>query len=335
MDTLSIGFIGAGGIARRHRDVLRGFPDVRLAAFSDPVLERAEALAHEVGAVAYADFNTMLENEALDAVYICVPPFAHGAPEEAVIARGLPFFVEKPLAIDLETAERISEAAVRAGLVTAVGYHWRYMDTVDEAKALLSQNPARLVLGYWLDSTPPPTWWRHEAESGGQMHEQTTHLFDLARYLVGEVDQVFALGGTRPRPDLADLDILDTTTAALQFRTGAVGTLASTCLLNWNHRVGLHLFGEGMAIEISMHDIMIDIGQGRPVRGAGVDPVVLEDRDFVDAALGGENRIRTPYSEALHTHRLTLAANHSARSGQPVRLHTETPVAQPTVEVGP
>jgi predicted dehydrogenase len=330
MEQVRIGFIGAGGIARRHMDVLRGFADVRLTAFSDPALDRAEAIAREVDAAAYADWAAMLDRESLDAVYLCVPPFAHGPAEMAVIARGLPFFVEKPIALDLETAETIADAADAAGLATAVGYHWRYMDTTDEARTLLADNPARLVLGYWLDSTPPPAWWRHEGESGGQMHEQTTHLFDLARYLVGEVETVFAVGSTKPRAQFPDLDILDTTTATLRFENGAVGTMASTCLLNWNHRIGLHLFGEGLAIELSMFDIMIDVGRGRPVRGAHVDPVVLEDRDFIDAVKGGANRIRTPYREALHTHRLTLAAAQSARSGQPVRP-TQTTQAEARV----
>ena len=57
----------------------------------------------------------MLDAEGLDAAYVCVPPFAHGAPELAVFERGLPFFVEKPLAADLETAEQIATRGPRSG----------------------------------------------------------------------------------------------------------------------------------------------------------------------------------------------------------------------------
>ena len=85
---------------------------------------------------------------------------------------------------------------------------------------------------------------------------------------------------------------------SLKFASGAVGTLATTCLLRWSHRVGLHLFGDGLAIELTDRDIMVDIGHGRPVRQAGEDPVFLEDRDFIDAVRGMPNRIRCPYARS-------------------------------------
>ncbi len=315
-----IGFIGAGGIASRHLGDLLGFEDVQVVALADPATERAQEQAARCGGKVYADYRQMLDNEQLDALYICVPPFAHGGPELAAVERGLPFFVEKPLAVTGEAAQQIADAVAAKGLVTAVGYHWRYLDTVAEAQELLAQNPARLALGYWLDSTPPPAWWRHQAESGGQMVEQTTHIFDLARLLIGDVEQVYASGATKKRAQFPDLDLFDVTAATLNFAGGAIGSLASTCLLNWPHRVGLHLFSEGMAIELTEFEIMVDVGRGRPTRRAEGDPFVREDRDFVDAVQGKPNRIRSPYSEALKTHLLTTAAERSAREGQAIKL---------------
>ncbi len=320
MAPLQIGFIGAGGIASRHVGDLLGFADVKVVAFADPMLERAEAQAQRSGGRAYRDYREMLEREKLDALYICVPPFAHGEAEMAAIERGLPFFVEKPLAVDWVTAERINSAVQAKGLVTAVGYHWRYLDTTEQAQELLAANPPRLALGYWLDSTPPPAWWRHEAESGGQMVEQTTHIFDLARLLMGEPTDVYAVGATKPRAAYPDLDVADVSIATLHFASGAIGSLASTCLLNWPHRIGLHLFGEGLAIELTEFDIMVDVGKGRPVRKAVGDPFVREDRDFVDAVAGKANRIRAPYAEAIITHRLTTAATQSVREGAVIKL---------------
>ncbi len=315
-----IGFIGAGGIASRHLGDLLGFEDVQVVALADPATERAQEQAARCGGKVYSDYRQMLDSEQLDALYICVPPFAHGGPELAAVERGLPFFVEKPLAVTGEAAQQIADALAAKGLVTAVGYHWRYLDTVAEAQELLAQNPARLALGYWLDSTPPPAWWRHQAESGGQMVEQTTHIFDLARLLIGDVEQVYASGATKQRALFPDLDLFDVTAATLNFAGGAIGTLASTCLLNWPHRVGLHLFSEGMAIELTEFEIMVDVGRGRPTRRAEGDPFVREDRDFVDAVQGKPNRIRSPYSEALKTHLLTTAAERSAREGLAIKL---------------
>lgn len=320
MPKTRIGFIGAGGIASRHMGNLQAFDDVSLVALADPNYARAEAAAMQQGAFAYEHYQSMLDTEQLDAVYVCVPPFAHGEIELALVERKLPFFVEKPLAVDLATAESIARAVAECNLITAVGYHWRYLDTVEQAQELLRERPARLALGYWLDATPPPAWWRHEAESGGQIIEQTTHIFDLARLLVGDVAAVHALGSRLERAAFPDADVADVSVATLQFQSGAVGTMASTCLLNWPHRIGLHLFCDGLAMEISEWEIMVDVGQGRPVTRAKGDPFVREDRDFIDAVQGNANQIRTPYAEALHTHRLTTGAVRSLREGRLIDL---------------
>ena len=323
MKQVRVGFIGAGGIATRHFGVLREFHDVKIVAFADLMLERALSLAQRGNANAYEDYREMLDKEQIDALYICVPPFAHGEPEMAAIEHGLPFFVEKPVATRLETAERVAEAVQAKGIITGVGYHWRYMTTVVKAKLLVAEHQPHLGLGYWLDGTPPPAWWVRDAESGGQMVEQTTHVFDLARYLVGEVDSVYAMGAHYPRPEFPESDIFETTTASLRFASGALGNVSSSCLLHWQHRVGLHLFSAGLVIEIGEFDAMIDVGQGRPVIGQEGDPVVREDRDFIDAVLGLNQRIRVPYTEALKTLQLTLAATRSAKEGREINLKDE------------
>lgn len=316
-----VGFIGAGGIADRHVGTLSRIADVEIVGFADPDFERAQALASKVRARAYNAPRDLLDRENLDAVYICVPPFAHGDPERDAIEAGIPFFVEKPLTLTLDDAESIGKAVERSGLVTAAGYHWRYLDTVEEARGLLRDTPAQLVTGHWLDQTPPPRWWWREDQSGGQIIEQATHILDLARHLVGEITEVHALASRAgPREDFPGLDVATGMAVCLKFASGAVGTLATTCLLRWSHRVGLHLFGDGLAIELTDRDVMIDIGQGRPVRQAGEDPVFLEDLDFIEAVRGMPNRIRSPYAEALKTHRVALAIADSARTGQSVRL---------------
>ena len=318
MERIRIGFIGAGGIASRHVGDLLTFADVEIVALADLAQERAQEQAARANAKAYTNYGEMLDKEEFDALYICVPPFAHGPLEMAAIERRLPFFVEKPLATKDEIAQKIAQGVAEQNLVTAVGYHWRYLDITEEAQDLLSNNPARLALGYWLDFTPPPAWWGRQVQSGGQMVEQTTHIFDLARVLVGDVEKVYAAGTHLDRPAFADADVCDVTVATLHFASGALGTMTSTCLLNWPHRIGLHLFCEGLAIELSEFEIMIDVGRGRPVRRAEGDPFMREDRAFIDAVQGKPNRIRAPYAEALKTLQLTLAANRSVQEGRPL-----------------
>ena len=148
--------VGAGAVAARHLRALLAMDGVEVAAVADPALERAKELAAEAGAAAYPNHMELLAAERLDAVYICVPPFAHGAPELAVIDAGLPMFVEKPVAIDQETATAIATRLAGRPLVTCTGYHWRWLDIFDRAADLLGDRPARLVQCSWLDKVPPP-----------------------------------------------------------------------------------------------------------------------------------------------------------------------------------
>jgi predicted dehydrogenase len=311
-----LGLIGAGFAAGLHLASLAGIDGVEVAAVADPVPDRAEALAVRVGARAYPDHRWMLDAEPLDGVYICVPPFAHGPPELAALERGLPLFVEKPLAIDLATAETVAAEVARRGVVTATGYHWRYLDTVERAAELLASDPCRLLVGWWLDKVPGPAWWLRQDGSGGQLVEQTTHLFDLARLLVGEVTDVHALGGRFPRrSEVRSGEVLDVSTATLRFASGAVGSISSSCLLRRGHRIGLELICEGLALELTETTLTIDDGRSRQVLAAARDARTAADRDFVAAVRGEPAAVRAPYPEALASHRVALAAAGAARDG--------------------
>ncbi|RZT78288.1 putative dehydrogenase [Micromonospora violae] len=323
MRNCRVGLVGAGGVAQRHARVLTGFDDVELVAVTDVAPEAASALVAQHGGRACADIAELLAT-GLDAVYVCVPPFAHGPAEEAVIAAGVPMFVEKPVAIDLSTAERIADLIARRGLRTAVGHHWRYLSVLDQARDLLADRPVRMVSGTWLDKVPPVAWWSRRDRSGGPVVEQAAHVLDLIRLLAGEVTEVTAYGnGTPPPVDGADIDSV--TTAALRFADGAVGTLSAACVLGWKHRAGLEILADGLALAITEDGLSIRDADGE--RHLPADPEaarVAVDRAFVDAVRGIGDDVRVPYAEALATQRLALAVADSARTGATVRLATAT-----------
>jgi predicted dehydrogenase len=327
MSRLRVGCVGTGFIAGRHLSALSGFDDVSIVAVADALPERADEVAARYGARAYRDGSALIEAEELDAVWLCVPPFAHGPLEQAALDRRLPFFVEKPLALDLITAVEIASGVRDTGLVTAVGYHWRHLDVVRRARELLGEVPPQLVTGHWLDRTPAPPWWSRRSGSGGQVLEQTTHLFDLARHLVGEVTTVSAAEVTRPRPHLPEADAPTAATALLHFASGAVGTISSTSALGWRHAVGLQLLGAGRVVELGErsltdHELRVTTVDGADVTASDEDPIAREDREFLDAVRGGPP-VQVPYAEALRTHALAWAADLSAREGRPVRPEEE------------
>jgi len=316
-----IGFIGCGGIARQHMRRLAKMEEVELAAYYDVEGEKARECANEFGGRAYESYEEMLEKEGLDAVYICTPPFAHGDIEKAVLAREIPFFVEKPIALSVRVAEEIAEELERKGLFASVGYHFRYFDTVERAKELLSEREIGMVLGWWLGGFVGTPWWRVYAKSGGQIVEQTTHIFDLARYLVGEVEEVHAYMSLRLLKDIPNMDVPDVGVCNLKFEGGVVGNISNTCITGAGGRIGLAVY---------CRDFVVDITGGRltviePERSESFDPKVdpyeLEDRIFVEAVRTKDpSGIRSPYPDALRTLKVTLAANESAKVGKPVKV---------------
>jgi predicted dehydrogenase len=318
--TVNVGMVGAGTVATRHVRTLLAMEGVRVAAVAAPTMERARRLAGLAGAVAYRGHVEMLEGERLDAVYVCVPPFAHGAPELAAIDAGLPFFVEKPVAIDLATAETIAARLAERPVTTCTGYHWRWLDTFDRAAGLLAANPARLVGCSWLDKAPPAPWWGRRDGSGGQTIEQTTHVLDLARALAGEVTEVHAFGARAARHDLAGAGVDEVTVASLRFAGGAVGWVASTCLLARLQRAGVEVVAEGMWLSLSETELVVEADGKRSRWQAERDARPYPDRDFIQAVRGGPDRIRVPWQEAYRTHRLACALTRSADQGHPVEL---------------
>jgi predicted dehydrogenase len=310
-----IGMVGAGAVAARHVRTLLAMDGVEVAGVADPALDRARELAEAADAAAYPNHMELLAAERLDAVYICVPPFAHGAPELAAIEAGLPFFVEKPVAIDQDTAAGIAAALAGRPLVTCTGYHWRWLDIFDRAAALLAERPARLVQCAWLDKVPPPPWWLRRDGSGGQVIEQTTHVLDTARGLAGEVAEVHAFGSQQAAEDIHEVSV-----ASLRFASGAVGTVASTCLLPRLHRAGVQVVADGLSLELSETELLVEADGRRHAWTADADARPRPDRDFVAAVRGGEDRVRVPWPEAYRTHLLACAITRSADEGRPLQV---------------
>ncbi|MCZ8380086.1 Gfo/Idh/MocA family oxidoreductase [Mycobacterium sp. CPCC 205372] len=323
MDRCNVGFVGAGGVAVRHAHHLAQLRDVRIVAVTDPVPAAAQSFADVTGAAVVPDLQALL-NTSPDAVYVCVPPHAHGAIEEQVLGAGIAMFVEKPLALDLPTAERIADAARMAGVVTAVGHHWRYSAAVDLVRELLDGRPVRLAVGSWIDRVPPVPWWSRRAMSGGQIVEQAAHVLDLIRLFCGDVVEVNAYANATP-PGVPDADVDGATVAILRFDSGAVGTVAAACCLDWKHRAGLELHADGLSVTVHEDEIVARTDRGVVRRSLHPDDAKrAADRAFIDAVLdngAARGGILVDYGEALRTHELACAIAASARDCRTVKLH--------------
>jgi len=319
---IRVAFVGTGNITRRHFGALDRLRDqAEVVAVCDVIEERAQAAARPFGAKPYLSFPEMLAHEKIDALYVCLPPDAHVDQEIAAIERGIHLFVEKPLPLDLLKAEYIARRARAAGIVTAVGYHWRYWDHVQQVRRALDGQKVGMILGRFLSQLPGSPWWRVKARSGGQVVEQAIHLLDLARYLGGEIDRVSAEYAVRGNAEEPGFDGEDVHVVTLRFRSGAVGNLAACSILHRRYDVGLEVICKGCAYRIREDAAEIDSPAGVERITRGNDAGLAENAAFLRAiATGDRSGILSDYDDALRTQRLALAANRAAETGAPVIL---------------
>lgn len=315
---MKIAMIGAGGIAQRHLRMLAKEPDLELVGHVARTEKNRLEAAQRWGGRGYATCEELLDHETVEAAWITVPPGEHGTIERCLLEHSIPFFVEKPLSAERETAVEIGARLEKRGVIAGVGYHWRAMDTIPEVRRVLADHPVRMVLAAWHDATPSPSWWRRQAQSGGQVVEQATHLFDIARYLLGEAKVVAASAKRHHRPAYPDADIADVNAALLQFNRGAIGVFTATCLLERSAAINVQLICEGLSITITQESVIFDTGREYRQVSVGEDPFVRENRAFIEAVKRNDSRlVFSSYEDALHTHQLTfdvlVASNSGAR----------------------
>ncbi len=316
--SVRIGFIGTGGIAQSHLQTLNGNADAQLVAYCDLNLERAQKAAEEYGGKAYRDFEKMLDGEELDALVICTPPFAHGEIELAACELGLHMLIEKPIAVSTNVALPILQAIEAAGVTTLVAYKYRWEDHVQKGREMLADQTIGLVFGNFWGSTPGVGWWRVKSESGGQMIEQATHIVDMARFMVGEVQRVQAFGTLQAMDRVyPDFDVWDATVANLEFVSGAVGTISCTCLSEGWGQSSLRVIAEKLMVSVEGGEGISWVDEG----GEGeykkqVDGYQQEANAFVEAIMSGDrSEIYSDYADAVRTLAVTEATNRSIENG--------------------
>ncbi|MFC7681714.1 Gfo/Idh/MocA family protein [Paenibacillus sp. GCM10028914] len=321
--TLNVGIIGTGWFSKVHADILSKMEGVSVKAFVGTSQEKAEkAVQGYPSAKAYTDVAQMLDETKPDAVYICVPPFAHGEIERQLVDRKIPFLVEKPLGVSKEVPQDILKRVTDSGLITSAGYHFRYTDAALKAAEILRERKIGMALGYWMGDMPQVYWWRKQEGSGGQFIEQTTHIVDLLRYLLGEVDEVYAAFAQRAMHEIHDgVTVHDVGTVTMKLKSGAVATISNTCMLPESEQVGLTIYTEQGSVDVKSDKLIVQEKGGLAEYPNGANPYQRESEAFIHAVRTGDtSRILSSYEDAFKTMEITYAALRSAETGMPVKI---------------
>jgi len=319
-EKVRIGLIGVGEMGGIHLRLLAAHPLAELVGVCDTDAGVRERVEREYSVRTYADYRALIEEGRPDAVIIATPPYLH--PEQALYAleAGLYVLLEKPLAVDLEGAKRVCEAAAgRLMMAFSLRFHGLYRRIAEHLDSL------GRVVSQWhlaLGRMPRNSWVGHKEKSGGMINEHAVHMLYVFLWYAGEVEEVYArlwrLGEER--------DIEDTATVELVHASGATSTLIQTWwaghrLRNW----GVQCEGGTVTVEgylggpykVSRAD-MSTVEEG--VFEEPVEEMYRRQLDhFLDCVIQGK-RPAVNEEDGLRIQRLVAAIHRSAAEGRPVRL---------------
>jgi myo-inositol 2-dehydrogenase / D-chiro-inositol 1-dehydrogenase len=207
-----IGIVGCGEVTeQKHLRVLRDIPEAQVVALADLDAQRLHRVAERYEVKhRYQDVGALLGHSEIEAVGVCVPAHAHAEVAVAAMAAGKNVYVEKPVALTLEDADRISQAAKGRSSLHLMGFHMRWHRLIRDARARLAAGEIgelESIRTTWFsprgDDTLP-SWRNRRASGGGALVEIGVHCFDLWRYLTSaEAEQVFTVVRHGSREDEA------------------------------------------------------------------------------------------------------------------------------------
>ncbi len=255
MARLNIGLVGCGRLGRVYaRDLSSRIAETRLAAVVDTNLEYAKQVAAEFDVPqAYGEPSQLFADPSIDAVVIVSPTHTHKDLVIAAADAGRPSFCEKPLALSLEACRQMQQAVARRGTFFQMGFMRRFDPGYAAAK--LQVEGGRIGRPVVFKSTsrdpfPPSLEYANPASSGGILVDMGIHDFDLARWFMGDVASVSAVGGVLAFPEFETVGDIDNAIATLTFADGRLGVIDLTRNGVYGYDISTELLGTEGTIRV-------------------------------------------------------------------------------------
>ncbi len=328
MGELGVALIGCGFIGGVHARAWSKVRGAKLVAAVDIIGGRAKKLAADYRVPHWlTDYTKALDMEEVDIVDVCTPTYTHAEIAIAAAKSGKHVLVEKPIALRLRDADEMVAAARRAGVKFMVAHCLRFWPEYVEAKRLVESGAIgepRIARAYRLSPFPEWALWHKDRRlSGGVFVDMSIHDVDFLRWALGEVEEVFARGGTLRTPDATTHDY---THAILKFRSGAIAYVEGS----WIQPPG---FPFTTYLEIVGTRGMLTVDNRSPAAllafRPSAPPAVYtpfeedaydrEIRHFYEC-VAKDLEPAVPGEEARRTLEVALAALKSVDEGKPVRL---------------
>jgi inositol 2-dehydrogenase len=233
MTRLNVGLIGLGRLGRVYaRDLAGRIPETRLVAVADIAGSLAKEIAAEFDVPrSYVDPMALIEDQTVEAIVIVTPTHVHREHVMAAAATKKPTFCEKPPALSLGEVADMKTAVQKSGVFFQMGFMRRFDAGYAAAKAQIEAGRIGQPLVFKATSRDPfrPSLeYANPSSSGGMLIDMGIHDFDLARWFMGDVRTVSAIGATIAYPELATVGDIDNAIASLTFTSGKLGVVDLT-----------------------------------------------------------------------------------------------------------
>lgn len=322
---IKIGIIGSGYIAGVHAGILARDERVRVSSVHDVIADRAQQLARAHDAAVAATSDEVIERS--DAVFITTPNTRHVPLAIAAIDAGKHVFCEKPLATTIADAETVFEKAQRSNSFFQIGHNRRFAPVYATLKRLISEDhqPHSAHVKMNRGELLKPEWTGDPEVTGGFLYETPIHMFDMMRFLFGEIETLHAIGSSHEYKEIDDFSIL------LKFASGMHATLATAADASWlfpfervevfcHHTTLLTREMESLICSSNLEGHFTSHSMQQTPREEKWG-YVQEDRAFIDSIVRGTPPLVTAF-DGLMSVRIANAVYESVRAGGPVQIRT-------------
>lgn len=316
-----LGLVGAGAISRAYAAAIAESPRAKLVAVADTSSSAADAFAAETGATPFASHLDLARSETCDAVIVTTPPVTHERIVVDLVARGIPVLCEKPLSVDLPSAQRMEQAAQASGVLLSMASKFRFTADVIAARDMIRAGeigrPLMLenVFTGVVDMTDR---WNSDVSisGGGVLIDNGTHSVDIIRYLVGPIEEVLAIAAPRLQP----VSVEDTVTLLARTKSGVQASVETSWSIHKDRSAFIGIYGTEGVIEVGWKGSRIRRQHGGVWEkfGNGYDKVASFRRQiehFV-GVIGGEAIELVEVADALASVAVIQSAYRSMASGK-------------------
>jgi scyllo-inositol 2-dehydrogenase (NAD+) len=338
---LNVGLIGLGRLGRVYaRDLATRIPSTRLTAVADVEHGVAAEIAREYDVAHwYENPNDLLEDSNVSAVVIVSPTRTHCDLTQAAASRGKAVFCEKPAALSLEEVLAMKETIETTGAFFQLGFMRRFDRGYASAKRQIEAGAIGEPVMFRAtsrDPFPPPVEYANPRNSGGMIIDQGIHDFDLARWFMGEVARVQAVGGVLAFPELGEVGDIDNAIVTLEFTSGKLGVVDLTRNGVYGYDINTELLGTRGTLRVGYLRETPVLLMTKDHVAHDVVPYFMERfRDAYTSQLENfaENVLheRVPpitMKDGVESLRIGLAATRARESGQKVDVASIAPAIQ-------